>query len=120
MGWQAPERLARLYAEADICAVTEVCDDPMGMISLEAMAAGRPVVASRLGSYQFSIQDGVTGFLVEPEDVFGFAGRLTQLLEDVELRTAMGRAGRQRAAQCDWQQIVAQHYLPLLLGGISK
>ena len=66
---------------------------------LEAMAAGRPAVASRLPGTSEIIVDGVTGFLVPPGDVEGFAGSVRKLLGDRALREALGRAGRERVAR---------------------
>jgi glycosyltransferase involved in cell wall biosynthesis len=63
---------------------------------LEAMRAGLPVVASAVGGIAESVQDGETGFVVAPGDAEGVRQRLRQLLADAELRTRMGRGGRQR------------------------
>jgi glycosyltransferase involved in cell wall biosynthesis len=65
---------------------------------LEAMAAGRPVVATRVGGIPDVVLDGVTGFLTEPGDVRAIADRLDRLLGDPALRARMGAAGRARAA----------------------
>jgi glycosyltransferase involved in cell wall biosynthesis len=68
-------------------------------IIAQAMAAGKPVVASRVGGIPELISDGESGFLVDPEDEDGLAIRMTRLLEDQELCLRMGLSGHQRALQ---------------------
>lgn len=70
-----------------------------GYAALEAMAAGRPVVASDVDGLREIVVDGVTGLLVPPGDVAALAGALDRLSGDVALRVAQGRAGRARAAE---------------------
>jgi len=67
---------------------------------LEAMAIGLPVVATRVGGIAELVQDGVTGLLVEPDDVNGLADALAILIGDAERRAAMGRAAVRRIADC--------------------
>ena len=67
--------------------------------ALEAMAAGRPVVASRLPGLADVVRDGETGFLVPPKDKAVLARRIRLLLDDAAQREAMGKAGRKRAAE---------------------
>jgi glycosyltransferase involved in cell wall biosynthesis len=64
--------------------------------AIEALAAGRPVVASRVGGVPDVVRDGEDGFLVEPGDVDGLAERLGRLAADPALRDRMGAAGRDR------------------------
>jgi glycosyltransferase involved in cell wall biosynthesis len=67
--------------------------------ALEAMAAGRPVVATRTGGLDEIIVDGVTGFLVWPGDKAGLARQTRLLLDDAELAARLGEAGRQRVLE---------------------
>lgn len=66
-------------------------------VVLEAMAAGLPVVAARVGALDELVEDGVTGFLVPPADDAALLAALRRLLDDPERRRAMGAAGRARA-----------------------
>mgnify|MGYP001584449726 CR=1 FL=1 len=66
---------------------------------LEYMAAGKPVVATRVGSVPEQVEDGRTGFLVEPDDAPAMASRLTELLKDEGLRRRMGEQGLARARE---------------------
>lgn len=69
----------------------------MGRVFIEAMACGKPCVGTRVGGIPNVIDDGVTGFVVNPEDPADLADRLRRLLADAELRKSMGEAGRRRA-----------------------
>jgi glycosyltransferase involved in cell wall biosynthesis len=112
--WQPQERLPLLYSEADICVVPSVWREPFGIAAVEAMAAGRPVVASRSGGLEGIVEDGVTGFLVEPGNAAELAGRLAQLAADPDLRGRMGRAGREKAGrEYSWDALMRDIYLPL-------
>ncbi|MFD7933329.1 glycogen synthase [Streptomyces sp. NPDC048253] len=73
--------------------------EPLGIVNLEAMACGTPVVASRVGGIPEVVEDGVTGTLVEVDDEFeaGLARALDEVLGDPEAGRRMGEAGRVRA-----------------------
>jgi glycosyltransferase involved in cell wall biosynthesis len=71
----------------------------LGVSALEAMAAGRPVVCSRVGGLAHSVVHGRTGFLVPPEDVTGLAGALRLLIEDPRKRLQLGEEGPRRIAE---------------------
>ncbi|MFE9974053.1 glycogen synthase [Streptomyces hirsutus] len=73
--------------------------EPLGIVNLEAMACGTPVVASRVGGVPEVVEDGVTGVLVPVDDVFeqGLAHALDSVLGDPEAARRMGEAGRERA-----------------------
>jgi len=80
----------------DIAAVPSH-QEPLGNASLEAMAAGRPVVGSRVGGIPEMVVDGQTGLLVPPRDASALAAALGRLIQDGETRARFGKAGRQRA-----------------------
>ena len=85
--------LATLYASADLCVLpsrTETC----GLVALEAMASGLPVVAADAGGLRESVVDGVTGFRVPPDDVRGFASAIARLVLNPELRRRMSEEAR--------------------------
>jgi glycosyltransferase involved in cell wall biosynthesis len=68
-------------------------------VVLEAMAAGRPVVAAPVGGLAELVVDGETGFLVPADDKISFAKQTRRLLDDAALRTRMGMAGKERSAE---------------------
>jgi glycosyltransferase involved in cell wall biosynthesis len=87
-----------LYGGADLGVLPSRAEG-LGVASLEAMAAGLPVVATRVGGLAEAVVDGETGLLVEPEDVDGLAAALRRLLEQAELRRRLGEGGRRRVEQ---------------------
>jgi phosphatidyl-myo-inositol dimannoside synthase len=93
------EELKQYYARADIF-VMPSRQEGFGLVFLEAMASGKPVVGGDCGGAPEVIQDGVTGFLVDPDDACTLANRVAHLIEDETLRRRMGEAGRQRVEQC--------------------
>jgi len=89
---------------ADIFALASVTDkegasDVFPTVIIEAMAAARPVVSTRLAGIPESVVDGETGLLVSPEDTMALAEALGRLIEDAKLRLHYGRAGRARIEQ---------------------
>jgi len=80
---------------------------PMAVI--EAMAAGKPVVATRVGGVPDLVQNGQSGLIVSVGDVEGLAQHILELLTDRDLRESMGRRGRQLASRFGLQAIVAQY-----------
>ena len=95
-GWLTGDDLAAAYRLADVAASPSLCFESFGLVNLEAMAAGRPVVASMWGGPADVVVDGVTGFLVNPLQVGVLAERIGRLLADPALAAAMGEAGRRR------------------------
>lgn len=101
---------ARLTAAYDIAVVPSVFAEPFGMVVIEAMAAGVPVIASRTGGIPEIIEPGVSGILVPPADDAALAASIWQLLENAEARRAMGRAGRRRASRDFSRQRMLSEY----------
>jgi glycosyltransferase involved in cell wall biosynthesis len=90
------EDLRPLLRQASLLALSSKTEALPNVI-LEAMAAGLPVVATRVGGVPELVVPGLTGWLVAPGDALGLAAALGQVLGDPDTRQAMGRAGRQRA-----------------------
>jgi glycosyltransferase involved in cell wall biosynthesis len=93
LGYQ--ENVGPLYAAFDTF-VLPSSNEGTPVTSIEALAAGRPVVATRVGGVPDVVRDGEDGFLVEPGSIDGLANRLAELASDPKLRARMGKAARSR------------------------
>jgi D-inositol-3-phosphate glycosyltransferase len=116
VGAQPQERLRAWYVAADTTVLPSHYES-FGMVALEAMACGIPVVASRVGGLQTTVRDGVTGLLVRESDPAALAGALDRLLGDPDLRFRLGREGVQWAARHRWPcvaEAVCREYAALV------
>ncbi len=98
-GWLTGDELAAAFSLASVVVSPSLCFESFGLVNLEAMAAGRPVVASMWGGPSDVVVDGETGFLVNPLQTAVMADRLRRLLLNPALAKRMGAAGRMRASQ---------------------
>jgi glycosyltransferase involved in cell wall biosynthesis len=100
--------LHALYACADVFVHTTRYEGS-SLVTLEAMAHGLPVVATRAGGIPDKVSDGENGRLVDPGDVDGLARSLSELAQDAALREAMGSRGRKRALEgFGWPALAAR------------
>ena len=98
------QALLNEYREADFLVLPSLFE-PFGIVVLEAMATGLPVVASRVGGIPEVVRDGRTGILVEPANARALADALMELCRDENLRITMGADAKDRAAAFDWKTI---------------
>jgi glycosyltransferase involved in cell wall biosynthesis len=84
-----------VFAAADVVCCLPVWEEAFGFTLAEALAHGKPVVATSAGAIPEIVQDGITGLLVAKNDVASLAGRVLQLAADSELRSRIGRAAQQ-------------------------
>jgi phosphatidylinositol alpha-mannosyltransferase len=110
IGYVPGDELPRYYRTADVCCVPSTGFESFGIVLLEAMASGTPVVASNIPGYREVLTDGKEGRLVPPGDVDELASAVIALLNDPERRQQMGRAGQATAQQYRWETI-ARHIL---------
>jgi len=116
INWVKHEELPSLYQEADICIVPSLWQEPFGITAIEAMACGKPVIASRTGGLELIVEHGKTGFLFEPGDIEDLMQKIELLLDDEALRDKMGEEGRKRAEEFySWDYIIEKYYLPLFV-----
>jgi L-malate glycosyltransferase len=80
------------------CSVLPSLSEGLSNVLLESMAAGVPVVATRVGGNAEAVEDGVTGVLVPPRDAGALAAAVARVLADRELAERFGAAGRRRVA----------------------
>ena len=114
-GFQSGDDLGRAVASMDVFFNPSVTET-FGNVTLEAMAAGVPVVAARATGAVDLVEPGVTGFLVPPRDCDAYAEAIARVVADPALRAAMGEAGHARAAGYRWDlanQAVLDVYLEL-------
>ena len=97
-GWLSGDELRAAYQLADVVAAPSIYADPFPTVALEAMAAGKPVLATAFGGAREAVVDGETGFIVDPFDTTAFADKLSLLLTDGERCRQMGERGRGRIA----------------------
>ena len=86
VGWLSQEELPRHLRAADVLVMPTVAQEALGRTAVEAMAVGRPVIASRLGGLPFTVLDGATGLLCEPGDPDDLGRKIEMLLDDADLR----------------------------------
>jgi D-inositol-3-phosphate glycosyltransferase len=101
------DALPLYYNAADICVVPSYYES-FGLVAVEAMACGVPVIASRVGGLKETVQDGKTGYLVPwlcPEP---FAERVDLLLNNEPLRRSLGREARLAAERYGWSEVAAR------------
>ena len=101
-GFLPAEDLPRYYQSCDIYCAPSTGGESFGVVLLEAMAAGRPVLASRIQGYAGVLTHGREGFLTEPKNPASIANGIIRLLSDRELRARMAEAGRRTARLYDW------------------
>ncbi|MFL5835080.1 MAG: glycosyltransferase family 4 protein [Solirubrobacteraceae bacterium] len=109
LGAVPDDRLPALHRSAAVLALPSVdrtcygrhirVVELLGLVALEAMASGTPVVCSRVGGLPEIVEDGVTGILVEPGDVGALRDALDRVLRDRSLADRLGRNGRERARE---------------------
>jgi glycosyltransferase involved in cell wall biosynthesis len=113
LGWQSRDDLSKWYHQANLFLFPSR-HEGMSNAVLEAMASGLPVVATRIAGNEELVLDGVTGRLVNAEDVRSLQDGLRPLLTDAQAREHMGRAGRRRVEQeYTWESATRQYEMVL-------
>jgi D-inositol-3-phosphate glycosyltransferase len=106
-GAKDQDTLVYYYSAAEMVVMPSHYES-FGMVALEAMACGTPVVASKVGGLAFSVQDGRTGFLVPDGDAEAMATRIRLLLKDNDLRQQLGQQAAHWAHRYSWSVIANQ------------
>jgi len=110
MGYVAYEELPAFYKIADVACFPATGWESQGLVLLEAMAVGKPVIASNIEGYTTVLTDGVEGIAVPPRNAEKLAEAILKLIKDKKLRQEMGARGKPRAQQFDWS-IIAQRLM---------
>lgn len=98
LGFQSQSEVAAALAKADALVLPSFAEG-VPVVLMEAMASGRPVIATRVGGVAELVEDGVSGFLVPPGNAAALAAAITKLAEAPDLRQAFGKAGRKKVRQ---------------------
>ena len=105
LGRVSDDDKARYFASADIFCAPSTGQESFGIVLLEAMAAGVPIVASDIHGYKRVVERNVQGILVEPKNPRALAAALYALARDPDLRHELGEAGRRRAPEFSWDRV---------------
>ncbi len=98
----------RALATADVFVSPATGQESFGIVLLEAMAAGAPIVCSDIHGYKGVVRRGEQALLVPPKEVTPLANAIGTVLRDPAMRARMGTAGRERAVQFGWENITAK------------
>ena len=108
------QRLPSLYAACDLfCMIGEPHPgkiEGFGLVYLEAAVAGIPSIAGRIGGVPEVVVDNETGILVEPGDISGLAGAIVKMIENDDLRKALGKRAKERASIFSWSECARLTY----------
>ncbi len=105
IGYASYEDVPRYYKTADIFSVPATGRESQGLILLEAMAMGKPVVATSIAGYASVVTHGEDGLLVPPRNYQELSQALLTLLKDEKLRQQMGAAGKAKVKDYDWKVV---------------
>lgn len=103
-----PQELLPLYYSAADITIMPSHYESFGMVAVESMASGTPVIASNVGGLSYTVKDGETGFLVPEENHFALAEKVHELLKNPDLRDQLGAQAAEHALQYSWSNIASQ------------
>jgi D-inositol-3-phosphate glycosyltransferase len=107
LGKRGQDTLPYYYSAAEVLVMPSLYES-FGMVALEAMACGTPVIASEVGGLGYLVQDGATGYTIPDSDPEALCNKLSGLLGDAHLRETMGLHAAEYALDYAWANIAAQ------------
>jgi len=117
LGYVSYDELPRYYKTADVFCAPATSRESFGIVLLEAMAIGKPIVAAKIDGYASVVTHSEDGFLVPPKDSRGLAQALISVMSDETLRQQMGDRGRLKAGEYSWEHVaqrVFDYYVRVL------
>jgi len=106
LGTVPNEDLPPIHAASDVFVAPNVGGESFGIVLVEAMAAGLPVVATDIPGFREVVRHGVDGLLVPPRDPAGTAGGIARVLDEPDLAARLADAGRERARRYSWEAVL--------------
>lgn len=113
-GWLDRGEMSGALSLSKICLTPSVCFDSFPTVNLEAMVMGKPIVGTCFGGTKEVVENGITGFIVDPRDIDAYAYAIDTLLSDPDRARRMGVAGRRRIEETFSLKKQTQEYLKLL------
>ncbi|MHB8776513.1 MAG: glycosyltransferase [Anaerolineales bacterium] len=107
LGKRGQDTLPYYYSAAEVVVMPSLYES-FGMVALEAMACGVPVIASEVGGLGYLVQNGITGYTIPDSDPKALCDKLAELLGNADLRDQMGRYAAEYAVDYAWETIAAQ------------
>jgi phosphatidylinositol alpha-mannosyltransferase len=108
LGRVSDDEKAQLFRTADVFVSPATGRESFGIVLLEAMAAGVPIVCSDIHGYKGVVQRGRQGILTPPHDAKALAAAIGELMANPAMRAEMGASGQQRAEQFSWERVTAK------------
>ncbi len=105
VGFVSSDDLCRYYQSCDLFCAPSTGQESFGIVLLEAMASGKPIVASDIPGYRSVVKHGVEGLLVPPKNEPALTASLVRLLSDPDLMAQMSAAGKKRAEMFSWDKV---------------
>jgi phosphatidylinositol alpha-mannosyltransferase len=102
------DRLPSFHAACDVFCAPATGRESFGIVLVEALAAGLPVVASDIPGYREVVRDGVDGLLTPPRDSRAVAAAVARILEDADLSKRLSEAGRETANRYSWDTVAGE------------
>lgn len=106
-GWVNGKEKHRLLAES-LAVLIPSREEGWGLVAMEAAAAGKPAIASRVGGLQEAVVDKETGFLIAAENIDQWTAAVKDIVENPDLRQRLGENARKRALQFTWEKSAAE------------
>lgn len=106
--YATPEDLPRYYVSADVYVSPAIGMESFGIVLLEAMASGKPVIASDIPGYRCAMKEGEGGMFVPPQDPNSIARAILELYNNPDLRKELGIKGRRHATLYSWDKVAKQ------------
>ncbi|MCA2001843.1 MAG: glycosyltransferase family 4 protein, partial [Chloroflexi bacterium] len=107
LGKRGQDTLPYYYSAAEMLVMPSLYES-FGMVALEAMACGAPVIASEVGGLGYLVQDGITGYTIPDSDPEALREKMARLLSDPRLRETMGAEAAKYALNYAWEKIAAR------------